>query len=167
MFEQKTNNLPDCLASSIKALDTFIEIYNKKYSNEDITQTINNENQRKQAIRAAIQECKEGKVCFAVSDTKGFDVWYEYAPVAVQYDPNKKLISFGLCPKKGGTLGNRTGFEVIGEKGFFEYYKEFDKILKSKGCGGRDVVGGSPRNQEFSIQDAINIYNFLLGVAKK
>jgi hypothetical protein len=167
MFEQRTNSLQKGLTGSIKALDTLIEIYNKKYSQTDLKNAIETENKRKQTIGSAIHKFEKDKVCFAICGTKGFDVWYEYAPVAVQYDPDKKSISFGLCPKKYGTLGNKTGFEVIGEKGFSAYYKEFDKILKSDGCGGRDVVGGSPRNQEFSMWDAENIYNFLVEVAKK
>jgi len=164
MFEQKTQNLKYCLESSYKSLDELIRIYNNHYDSNEVNQAINNERERKISAKNNIKLYEQGKIALAVSQDKGFDVWYEIAPVVVHYNPDKKLIVFMLNPKKGGLFGEKTGFDLLGKEGLIPIYEKLDNLLQKKGCGGREMIGGSPRNVEMSYNDALRAYEFIKSI---
>jgi len=160
MFEQKTN-LNHCLESSYKSLDELIRIYNGDYDSKEVRQAINNEKERKLSAKKDIKFCEQRKIALAVAPNKAFNEWYEIAPVIVHYNPDKKLITFMLNTKKSESFGGKTGFDLLGKEGFAPIYEKLDGILHKKGCGGREMIGGSPRNVEMSYDEALKAYNFI------
>lgn len=159
MFEQQTSQLPKDLEGSRTAISQLVRIFNGYYP-ISFKETRRIEGQRIASIGSHLLDFQNG-VGFAVSDEKGFDVWYQRAPVIVHYNPGTKSITFGLCPKKGGTLTDKTGFDILGSNGLSDYYSRVDEVLGVKGSGGRDVVGGSPRGEEISQENARKVYEFL------
>jgi len=165
IFEHQTQGLENNLEGSKEALNKLINVYTRNISGKEINAALQYEETRKMTVLSDLKMITAGKVGLAVSEKKGFDVWYEKAPVIIQYNPISQSITFGLCPIRGVTLTALDGFDIIGPDGFNFHYSEFDKILGSPGCGGRDVVGGSPRNEKFSEADAVKLYAYLTNFA--
>ena len=165
IFNQKTQSLPNGLDSTLKSLYELIEIFNGRYSEEDVKAAIEKENKRKQIVRSGIKEIEPGKIALVNSDARGFDVWYEYAPVVVAYVEPKKAITLGLCPKTGGTLGDKSGLDLLGQEGLNKVFPKLDELIKP-GWGGRETIGGSPRNIPMTYEDAVKVYQLIKEIIK-
>lgn len=160
MFDQKTKNMPNCLESTLKSLDALVEIFNGRYTDDDVRKAAEDELQRKQEVRKGIKMLLPGKVALVHSADWGFDVWYESAPIVVSYAEAKKAVTIGLCPKKGGTLGNESGFDILGAEGLLRVFPKLDSLI-CPGWGGRETIGGSPRNVEMGYGDAVRAYGII------
>ncbi|MFA5888094.1 MAG: hypothetical protein WC852_05285 [Candidatus Nanoarchaeia archaeon] len=160
MFDQKTRNMPNCLESTLKSLDVLVEIFNGRYTAEDVRKAAEDELQRKEEVKKGIKMLLPGKVALVHSADWGYDVWYESAPIVVSYAEAKKAVTIGLCPKKGGTLGNESGFDILGEEGLKRVFPKLDSLIK-QGWGGRETIGGSPRNVDMSYEDAVKAYEII------
>ena len=110
--------------------------------------------------RQDIEKLDPGKVALTNSSAWGFDVWYESAPIVVSYIAPKKSIIVGLCPKTGGTLGDVSGFDILGPEGLKDVFLGLDEEI-APGFGGRETIGGSPRNVEMSHDDAERAYEVI------
>ena len=157
-FDQRTLNLEKNSRGTTQALEELIRIYSKELSSEEKTQAITAERDRRRRIKSNINQVETGLVAFVISDEKGFNEWYQEAPIIVQYNPSRKSITLALCPKKGGLLTDKTGFDILGEEGLKPVYKYLDAKTGISGYGGREVVGGSPRGIEISESKALEIY---------
>jgi hypothetical protein len=90
------------------------------------------------------EKALEGQArCLVVESTVwGFDVWYRVAPVVVSYASRLKKVTVG-CPNIEtaellfGPGGLQNTWPVLGE-----------------GWGGRESIGGSPRGEKKTINDA-------------
>jgi len=82
------------------------------------------------------------RVLVVESSVWGFDVWYRYAPVVVSYASRIKKVTVG-CPdvdtaeRLFGPGGLKNAWSVLG-----------------RGWGGRESIGGSPRGEEKTRNDA-------------
>ena len=100
--------------------------------------------QEVQRVNAARQARVQrfGKVALVESSVPGFDVWYsELAPCIV-----------ALTPQGNITLGCQdvpTAERLFGDGGLKRVYN-----LLGQGWGGRETVGGSPRGQRMTLDDA-------------
>jgi hypothetical protein len=72
----------------------------------------------------------------------GFDVWYLYAPVVVSYSGRLEKITIG-CPN------NETAERLFGPGGLLALYP-----VLGEGWGGREAVGGSPRGEKRTFEQA-------------
>jgi hypothetical protein len=100
------------------------------------------ESARVNAARNAVVEEVGGYVAVVQSAVPGFDVWYaELRPLVVALTPSGNI-----------TLGCRdtqTAETLLGSSGFKRVYP-----LLGDGWGGREAVGGSPRGQQMTLDDA-------------
>jgi len=164
LFNQRTHGFPSCLDSTYKALGEFVGIFNGRYGAKDVDAARSYEKARKDSVRQGIKQLEPGRVALVASDDWGFDVWYESAPIVVAFVAPKKSVTIGLCPKKGGTLGDRTGFELLGPEGLKRVYPVLDSEIKP-GWGGRETIGGSPRNAEMTYEDAQKAFAIIKEIA--
>lgn len=164
MFDLETETLSPSLESSVRAVKWAEKIFNGNYGDEDTARALEMENERIENAPKAIRRMVRGKVALTVSSRKGFDVWFNHAPVVVNYDPEHGLITFWACQKLNGFETNKTGFDVLGPRGLVTHYAEIDRVLGVEGSGGREVVGGSPRNAKFSEEDAKRVYEYFKSV---
>ena len=72
----------------------------------------------------------------------GFDVWYQYAPVVVSYSARLEKITLG-CPNVP------VAETLFGPGGLLQVYPKL-----GEGWGGREAVGGSPRGEPRTFEDA-------------
>ena len=85
------------------------------------------------------------RVVLVQGNVWGFDVWYQWASVVVSYSSRLEKITLG-CPDL------ETSEEIFGDGGLFRVYQSF-----GEGWGGRETVGGSPRGQKKTLDDARQI----------
>lgn len=166
LFNQNTNKFSQSLDGATKSLDELIRIYNGKYKASEINVALKKEVERKDNAKKLISDMELEKIALVVSEERSFDVWYSYAPIVVQYFPEKKIITLGLCPKKGSMLCSKSGFDLLGFEGLASIYPLLDKEIKV-GWGGRESVGGSPRNIKMQFEDAVAAFNIIKGRIKK
>ncbi|MCX6723173.1 MAG: hypothetical protein NT094_03890 [Candidatus Staskawiczbacteria bacterium] len=83
-------------------------------------------------------------VLFVESQVWGFDVWYEKANVVAAYVASNGNVTIG-CPnvETAERLFGPGGLKLI-----------FDR-LEPKGWGGREAIGGSPRGQKLTREQAL------------
>lgn len=162
MHRQITDGLPNCLESTYSSLDALIRIFNDNYTNADVNDALQKEEQRKQRMKTQVVLVEEGKVALVRSDSAewGFDVWYGLAPIVVVYKVNKSSVTIGLCPKKGGTLADKTGFDLLGNEGLMRAVPLLNTEI-IEGWGGRKTIIGSPRNTPMSYEDAVKVYELI------
>lgn len=72
----------------------------------------------------------------------GFDRWYMMAPVVVSYSQRHSSVTIG-CRSEDVAI------ELFGEEGLLRVFAEL-----GRGWGGRESIGGSPRDKRLSIEEA-------------
>ncbi len=155
LFDQKTLNLPNCLESTQEALFEFTNIFNGDYSDTDINEAVKNEIERRERVKADIKAIKPGKIALVSTSSRGFDVWYKCAPIVVEFFEPKSTITLGVCPKNGPN-GYKSGLDILGSEGLKTIYP-----ILGEGWGGRETIGGSPRDLKMTFQDARRAYRML------
>ena len=161
MFHQITRDLPNCLNSTKKALEELVRIFNNEFDQTDVQRAISKEHKRRKTVKEERVELEPGKISLVNSKEWGYDVWYQEAPIVVAYSQVDKTVTLGLCPKSGGLLGDKTGYDLIGQEGLIPIYE-----VLGPGWGGRDVIGGSPRGQEMSFEDAKTAFETIKKIIK-
>jgi hypothetical protein len=151
MHWQKTERLPHCLESTYKSIGYAIEIFNGRYSSEDVSSAIHQEENLKETAKNDIKQSEAGKIVLVDSDIWGFNIWYETAPIVVVYSKIKKKVSIGVHPKNK---------DLLGAEGLNKIYPILDSKIKV-GWGGRKDIGASPRNVEMNYADAIKAYDII------
>lgn len=166
-FNQATSGMPNGQGAFDVAIKIFLDLYGgetKFTSRRALTLTeqtiifraeisrINN--LTSSALR--IWEHEEGSsVALACNPMWGFDVWYRQAPIVVSYVEVKKSITIGV-------VSLTKAEELLGPGGLKNIFPVFDQQLGSEtgygkgmpGWGGRETVGGSPRNLIMSLDQA-------------
>ena len=109
------------------------------------------ETERVSSAEKAVEEGElTGPVLLVKSDLWGFDVWYKYAELVIQYLPERKRILIGVRDKDA-------------VKKYFPYgLNRFLKDNFGPGWGGRTYIGGSPVGMDLEYADAVDVRNALL-----
>jgi len=82
------------------------------------------------------------QVLFVSANVWGFDRWYKKASVVVSYSSRYNSITMG-CPNA------QIAEDIFGPGGLMNVFK-----MLGQGWGGRASVGGSPRGQKLSLEEA-------------
>lgn len=89
----------------------------------------------------------DDSVAVVKSKVQGFDVWYQKAPVIVAFVETTGGITIGCSD-------DETAEKLFGPGGLNNVFVNLDP---KKGWGGRKTIGGSPRGQKFSMDQAIEV----------
>ncbi|RMG42358.1 MAG: hypothetical protein D6719_06520 [Candidatus Dadabacteria bacterium] len=117
---------------------------------------------REVEAKDAIKEIKND-VAFVVSDAASRDIWHRDASLVVQYKPGQKVVTVSGCSEAAAKrLGKKSVYELLGDRGFDNFYSEIDAILGVSGSGGRSDIGGTPRGEHVNEESARKIFEALL-----
>jgi len=119
--------------------------------NQETGEAIQKEGIRKDTAEKGIVK-HEGNIVLVNSPVWGFDVWYKTAPIVVALDPIKNTISVAARDLA-------TAEKYFGQGGFKNTFQGL-----GPGWGGRETVGGSPRGQKMTINDAIKAFDYLKNI---
>lgn len=84
-------------------------------------------------------------VIFVQGTIWGFDRWYQMAPVVISYSQRHQSVTIGCRDEKKAV-------ELFGESGLLRVFAAL-----GEGWGGRESIGGSPRNQKISVEEARHV----------
>ncbi|MFA5013025.1 MAG: hypothetical protein WC520_00465 [Candidatus Paceibacterota bacterium] len=119
-----------------------IRIFNGQYKPDEEATAIKEEwNRRKYAGEAVRMISKDRKVLFATFNDWGQDVWFRKAPVVVNFNDAKGTITL-YCDTKSPR-------NPLGSNGLKSLYP-----LLGDGWGGRENIGGSPRDRVMTYANA-------------
>lgn len=161
MFEQRTQGLLNCRESSYTALGELVRIFNREYHSSDIDEAIKKETFRIRDMMKKLEYTNRGKIGLAVSEVRGFAEWYKDSSIVVQYDPKRKKITIGLCPKKNYSHCKTSGIDLLGPKGLEMILPVLNKMIMEGFGGKRDIIG-SPRDVEMTYEQAKQIYDDII-----
>jgi len=120
------------------------------------------EDRRIRLSRAAVVESAEN-VVFVISELPCRDVWHEYAPVVVQFNPLSKRLTLSGCSELAAQrLGTKSIYDVLGSEGLGEFYPMMSRKLGTSGSGGRPEIGGSPRSRAVCYEEALAVYDLMV-----
>lgn len=123
-------------------------------------------------FRAALQAKQQivHDVAFVVSDQDSRDIGHDFfASLVVQYKPTSGVITFSGCTQaainrlQARPFRSRTRisvYQLLGEQGLYAFFPKLDALL-GPGSGGRATIGGSPRGNSYSYQQAFQAYQLL------
>jgi hypothetical protein len=92
-----------------------------------------------------IQEQEHPSVLCVESNVWGFDQWYRKAPIVVSYSRRHESITIGCKDIEQAQA-------LFGKEGLLTVFRQL-----GPGWGGRETVGGSPRDQRFTAEDAQHV----------
>jgi hypothetical protein len=148
------------LAAAIRIFSPGDYLYAHDWFHWDYMEAILREKYQRKNALGAVRDRVPGKVAL-VSGQVGpaWNDWYTQAPIVVAYVANQERVTVGLCPKKGGILSDKSGFDILGDKGLLTFIPSLNQIVA--GWGGRPDVIGSPRNQKMSLEGAAEVYEMI------
>lgn len=142
LFFQQISKLRRDSKSFFRAIRGMSALLTEGLSLEQRLQTRRKEERRIKMAENCLMEHFGGDVMLVQGNCWGFDRWYLKAPVIVSYSQRHRSITIG-CSSEA------QAFELFGETGLMRVFAEL-----GKGWGGREAIGGSPREQRFTLDDA-------------
>lgn len=142
LFFQQTENLRRDAPSFHRAINVMCQLLRDGLTTPQRRTTLQREERRIQLAEHCIQEKVSEHVLLVESRVWGFDRWYRNAPVVVSF--SRRFYSITI-----GCRDIEVAQRLLGTGGLMEIFG-----LLGKGWGGRETVGGSPRGERFSFNDA-------------
>ena len=140
-FQQLESLRRDAL-SLYRAVDFLVALLNDGLASEQRQQIRHREERRINLAKNSICEELAGRVLFVQSRVWGFDVWYQQAPVVVSFSQRFQSVTIGC-------KDTQTAESIFGPGGLLRVFK-----LLGEGWGGRESIGGSPRGDTLSFEEA-------------
>lgn len=157
-FNQATSGMPNGLDALWKAIEIFVDIYSRDISlTESVLVRRGEERRVFDLTSSALRVWDHGEgspVALACNPMWGFDVWYQKAPIVVSFVEVKQSITIGV-------VSTEKAEELLGEGGLKNVFPILDEKLDKSGWGGRETIGGSPRNVEMTIDEARTIVRII------
>lgn len=100
------------------------------------------EKRRIKMAEESTQEAFPPHVMYVEARVWGFDRWYRRAPLIVSYSTKHNSITIGCKDLK-------TAESLLGQGGLHNFFQKL-----GPGWGGRESIGGSPRGEQFTAEDA-------------
>lgn len=142
LFFQQTEKLRRDGPSFYKAVDAMCRLLQEGLGYEEREHTRRREERRISLAEQCMIEQVDPLVLTVESTVWGFDQWYKRAPVVVSYSKRHRSITIGCCDLSHAT-------RLFGEEGLLRVFRAL-----GRGWGGRETIGGSPRDQQFQASDA-------------
>lgn len=139
---QQTEKLRRDGPSFYRAVEAMKEILLRGITPEQRSLVRRKEEKRIILAEQGIIEQEDPNVLVVESIVWGFDQWYKRAPIVVSYSKRHQSITVG-CPSV------ERAQELFGEEGLLRVFR-----MLGPGWGGREAIGGSPRNELFSSEEA-------------
>lgn len=146
VLRSQTLHLPFSSEGFSTAVKIAIEIWNSREAEDELfSKAIVAEKKRLEMAREAIIAEEDGVLLVDFPDV-GQEVWFEIAPLIVRYDGCHNVIVLH-CDIS-------SPLNPFGPDGLKKVYPAL-----GLGWGGRENMGGSPRSQKMTLEDAEKVFN--------
>lgn len=142
LFFQQTEKLRRDGPSFYRALEVMRGLLMRGITPEERSQVRRKEERRITLAEQCMIEQSDPNVLVVESMVWGFDQWYKRAPIVVSYSKRHQSITIGCCDMEQAQ-------RLFGPEGLLRVFRAL-----GPGWGGRETIGGSPRNQQFGPEKA-------------
>lgn len=142
LFFQQISHLHRDTASFLRAVRVMADLLLHGLTDEQRLNIRRKEERRIHLAEHCLIEHVGHNVIFVQGTIWGFDRWYQMAPVVISYSQRHQSVTIG-CRDETKAL------ELFGETGLLRVFAEL-----GEGWGGRESIGGSPRDRKLSVEEA-------------
>ena len=149
IYRRATIHLPLSLEGFVSGVEQAIRVFNGRYEPEEDGAAVAAEFNRREEARKAIRLISgDHQVLLASFGDWGEDIWFQISPLVIRFDSLKESITL-YCDVK-------SRFNPFGPEGLKKIYQ-----LLGPGWGGRENIGGSPRDRKMTGQDACDVFRVI------
>ncbi len=145
LFFQQISKLHRDSRSFFRAIQGMCKILLDGLTEEQRQQAKRKEERRIGMAENCLMEHFGGDVMLVQGTVWGFDRWYLKAPIIVSYSQRHSSVTIGC-------VSEEQAIALFGDTGLLRVFDEL-----GQGWGGREAIGGSPRDKRLSIDDARDV----------